>query len=151
MGISEERLEGNEERGYASLPLPKVQSQRSLLSNEKEEKEEREKDGRGKDKKDKKNIEECKADTKKTVNKEISEEMLKGIEEREHASFPLIQRSTLSGEFERANPEFPVQEDMHQDVVQSDSTLDKIDQQSGRSENNSKKVYFGFGKLYLIS
>lgn len=151
MGISEERLEGNEERGYASLPLPKVQSQRSLLSNEKEEKEEREKDGRGKDKKDKKNIEECKADTKKTVNKEISEEMPKGIEEREHASFPLIQRSTLSGEFERANPEFPVQEDMHQDVVQSDSTLDKIDQQSGRSENNSKKVYFGFGKLYLIS
>lgn len=145
IGISEERLEGNEERTCASLSLQRVQLQRSPLSYGKGKKEEREGNRRGEDVKGIENTEEGQKDTKKTGKMGISEERLEGSEERESASLTWLnaplQRSILSGDFERANPEFSVQEDIHQDIVQCENTSDKTDKKSGNSENNSKKVY----------
>lgn len=138
IAISEERLEGNEERESASLPLQRVQLQKSPLSYEKDKKEEREEDRRGEDVKGIRNTEGGKKDTKKTGKMEISEGRLEGSEERETASLTLLNVPL------QANPEFPVQEDIHQDIVQSENTLDNTDQKSGISGNNSKKVYLLF-------
>lgn len=104
MGISEERLEGVEEREHASLPLLKAPLQRSTLSDEKEEREELEKDGKGEDIKDKTNNKVGQTGTKKTGKMVISEERLEGSKERGSASLTLskvpLQRSTLSDEME---------------------------------------------------
>lgn len=146
MKIGEEKLEGTEGGETVSLPLPTVPLQRSSLSHEKDERKELEEDRRIEDIIDKKNNEGGEKGANKNGNMEISEKRLMGGEQGETASLPLhrgpFQTPPLSDDFEKANRESSVQRDIHRriDIVQSEDTSDKTNQQSSSSKANSKKV-----------